>query len=448
MNRKQLTSLIVACAVLGVIGWIVYNKRGSDESSDQGGKKVFQNFPINDVERLTVRQSASQVDLVKQNDIWTVQQRNNYPANFSTISEFLRKVWEMKVAQPVSVGQSQLARLELLPPDKGANSGTLVEFKDKSGKTLNSLMLGKKHMRKSENDSGFGGGSWPDGRYIMVGSDVQSVAVVSDAMSNIEPKPEEWLNKDFFKVETLKSIAVTSTNATNNFKLEREKENGEWKLADLKPGEQLDTGKSGGVTGALSSPSFNDVATNSAPDKTGLDKPLVARLSTFDGFNYEVKVGNKTGEDNYFLQMSVNASLPKERTAGKDEKPEDKTRLDKEFKEKNDKLQEKLKTEKDYEKWTYVVSKWTIDPLLKERKDLMVEKKDETKSSETNTSSSNPVIPTLPKKLGPLEIDSVDTIKSVGTNKPTPPTPTIKPAPSKTTNKPAVNSEAKPAPLK
>src|SRR6185436_15344951 len=164
MNRKQLTTLIVACVILGVIGWMIYNKRGSDETSDQQlGKKVFSNFPMNEVERIAIRQGSAQVNLTKQNDIWTVEERNHYPANFATISEFLRKVWELKVAQPVSVGQSQLGRLELLPPDKGANSGTLVEFKDKSGKTLNSLLLGKKNMRKSENDSGFGGGSWPDG---------------------------------------------------------------------------------------------------------------------------------------------------------------------------------------------------------------------------------------------------------------------------------------------
>jgi hypothetical protein len=410
MNRKQLTILVVACAVLGVLGWVIYNKRnaGDSESADASGRKVFKNFPLNEVERIGIRQVNTQLNLVKQNEVWTVQERNNYPANFGNISEFLRKVWELKVAQPVEAGQSQLARLELLPPDKGVNSGTLVEFKDKGGKNLNTLLLGKKHMRKGGDESGMPGGGFPDGRYIMVGDDLKTLSVVNDPMTNIEPKPEEWLNKDFFKVENLKSISVTTTNATNNWKLEREKENGDWKLVDAKSGESLDTAKSGGVTSALSSPSFNDVSTNTAPEKTGLDKPLLAKLSTFDGFNYDVKVGNKTGEDNYYLQLAVNASLPKERAAGKDEKPEDKTRLDKEFKEKNDKLQEKLKSEQEYGKWTYIVSKWTIDPLFKERKDLLAEKKEEPKpetgatnappvrATTLNTSTNRPVPPKLP----------------------------------------------------
>ena len=43
-------------------------------------------------------------------------------------------------------------------------------------------------------------------------------------------------------------------------------------------------------------------------------------------------------------------------------------------------VEEKLKQEKTFEKWTYLVSKWTVDPLLKERKELLAEKKDEKKT--------------------------------------------------------------------
>src|SRR3989442_11467858 len=98
-------------------------------------------------------------------------------------------------------------------------------------------------------------------------------------------------------------------------------------------------------------------------------------------------MGKKPAEDNYYLSMNVPADLPKERTPGKDEKPEDKEKLDKEFKEKISKLDEKLKQEKAYEKWTYLVSKWTVDPLLKEQKDLLVEKKEEPKKEETENPS-------------------------------------------------------------
>jgi hypothetical protein len=387
MNRRQLTFLIVLGAALGVLGWLAYRKQQTpyQESTRRMGEKLIKDFPLNDVALVTIKQAKAELNLAKKDDVWTVKERGDHPANFTTLSEFLRKVWEIKVTQPVRVGPSRLPQLELVPPDRGG-TGTLVEFKDAKGKTLDTLLLGAKHMKEARSDSPFGGGSWPDGRYVMVGTNLASIAMVSEPFSNIEPKPEDWLNKDWFKVEKLKSISVVTTNATNNWKLARESETGEWKLADAKPGEQYDSAKGSGVTTALSYPSFSDVATNTAPAATGLDKPIVATLETFDDFTYTAKIGGKAGgEDNYHFQIAVAANIPKERTAGKDEKPEDKEKLDKEFKEKVQKLQDRLKTEKAFEKWTYVVSKWTIDPFLKERNDLLAEKKEEPKKDETTT---------------------------------------------------------------
>ena len=405
MNRKQLTLLIVVGAILGGLGWVAYQKQADPykSSTQKMGAKVLPDFPLNDIEQIVIKQPGAEVHLVKANEIWVVKDRSDYPANFDTISDLLRKFWELKVAKPVKTGPSRLPMLELVAPDKGP--GTLVEFKDKSGKSGNSVLLGAKSMKQADESSPYGGGGFPDGRYVMVGSDVQSVALVTEPFTSAEAKPESWLNKDWFKVEKLKSVSVTAAVATNSWKLSRETETGEWKLADAKPGETLDTGKSGTVTSALSYPSFNDLATNAAPDVTGLDKPTTAILETFDGFTYTAKVGAKSGDENHYFQIAVAGTFPKERTPGKDEKPEDKDKLDKEFADQQKALQEKLKTTKAFEKWTYVVSKWTIDPLLKERKDLLAEKKEETKAEEKPAALSPLKVEEIPGPLPPLKAE-------------------------------------------
>src|SRR5262249_22137973 len=159
-----------------------------------------------------------------------------------------------------------------------------------------------------------------------------------------------------------------------------ETETGEWKLADPKPGEQpLDNSKASGVANPLNSLSFNDVATGTTPES--LEKPTTATIETFEDFTYTLKVGQKTNES-YPLVMTVAAQLPKERTPGKDEKPEDKEKLDKEFKEKQKKLEEKLSQDKAYEKWVYLVQNWSMDSLLKERSQLLTEKKEEPKKED------------------------------------------------------------------
>jgi hypothetical protein len=129
---------------------------------------------------------------------------------------------------------------------------------------------------------------------------------------------------------------------------------------------------------------------------------MVIKIETFDGFAYTVRVGARTNEE-YPLIVSVSGQLAKERTPGKDEKPDDKTKLDKEFKEHQQKLEEKLKLEQSFGKWTYLVSAWGIDPLLKERAELLVEKKEEPKPARTNAVSVEPTIENSATPPAPLK---------------------------------------------
>ncbi len=383
MNRNQSILLIFLLVIVGLAGLMIYNKRNdySGAGNPALGKKLLADFPVNDVARLSIQSGTNHLTLAKKDGLWRVHERNDYPANYSQISEFLLKLRDLKIGQSEKVGPSQLARFGLTIGE-GTNAATQVEFKDQNDKAMQSLLLGKKHMRKSNRPSPFGddmeGGGWPDGRYVKTGAN-GDVVLISDALANIEPKPDQWLNKDFFKVEKVRSIAVAFPAATNSWKVSRETETGEWKLADAKPEEKLDSGKTSSLSNPLSSPSFTDVDTTSKPEQLGMDKPTVVTLDTFDNFNYVLKVGTKTN-DNYPLALTVAAQIQKERTPGKDEKAEDKDRLDKEFKEKLGKQQDKLKQEEAFGKWTYLVSKWTVDPLLKERKDLFADKKDDKKA--------------------------------------------------------------------
>ena len=197
-------------------------------------------------------------------------------------------------------------------------------------------------------------------------------------MNNNEPQPAQWLNKDFFKVEKPKLLAVTYPVETNSWKISRESETNAWQMADVKPGENVDTNKFMGLTVAFASAWFNDV-TNAKPEDVGLDKPTVVTIETLDGFDYTVKVGKKMGEE-YPMTLAVTASFPKERPPVKDEKPADKDKADKAWKDQQKPLEDKLAQTKAYEKWTYLVPSWSVDNLLKERKDLMAEKKEEPKA--------------------------------------------------------------------
>jgi hypothetical protein len=244
-------------------------------------------------------------------------------------------------------------------------------------------------MRGGSGNDQFGGGGWPNGRWVYLPDKPGAAYLITEPFSEIQPTPEHWLNKDFFKIEKPRSIAVSFPDATtNSWKLARETESGEWKLTDAKPEEQLDSSQVSGVTSPFASPSFEDVESQANVGGSDLGKPTIIEVETFDGFSYAVKAGVKKNE-NYHLALSISATLPKERTPGKDEKPEDKEKLDKEFKDRQKKLEEKLTQEKAFEKWTYVVSGWTVDSLLKERSQLLLKKQTEPEKASPGETNAN-----------------------------------------------------------
>ena len=94
MNRKQLILLVVIVALVGAAGWVIY-QRGNSSWQGAGqtiGGKLLPNLPINGVEQIAIDSGTNQLTLEKHNEIWSVRERDDYPANFSQISDLLVKL--------------------------------------------------------------------------------------------------------------------------------------------------------------------------------------------------------------------------------------------------------------------------------------------------------------------------------------------------------------------
>jgi hypothetical protein len=383
MNLKQLGVLIICVVIIGGAAMIMHSRNNSSWSggSAEVGKKLLGDFPVNDVAQIHFKQNTNELTLLKTNDLWMVRERYGYPADFSKISQLLLKLRDLKIVQSEQIGPSQLPRMNLAATGQGTNSATLVEFSDASGKPIRTLLLGKSHIHENRQASPeMGEQGWPDGRYVLTGSNATTVALISDPLSDINPQPSQWLDKTFFKTEKPRRVSVTFPAAvtTNSWSLTRESETNEWKLSDAKPGEQLDETKASGAANALSSPSFTDVLNPQAGD---FKRPTEVEIEDFDGFKYSIKVGGKP-DDEYQLKVTTSA-LFGSRTPGKDETAEQKAALDKAFQENQEKLKEKLQRETQFNNWTYLVPGWTLDPILKTRAQLLVEKTDATNGVST-----------------------------------------------------------------
>ncbi len=374
MNQKQLGILVALAVVHGGIGIVAFKNQKSDWSPEAASsdKKVIADFPLNDVSEIAIKDSDGEVNLAKGEGGWTVKERGGYAANFDNIHELLRTVWEMEPVQKPKVGESHLGRLKLLDPaqsDDAEKAATRVEFR--AGGTSHTLRIGKEHMRKQQAQGPMGGGSFPDGRYVMVGDDLASISLVEPTFSSVTSAAADWLSKDFIKIEKIKSIKYAPAEATNAWSVSRESDAGDYALVDKKEGEELDSSKTSSLKYLMSSPSFVDVANGKPDTETGFDKPTKATIETFEGFTYELSIGKQDDKEQYFLKFDVAAKIEKERKAAEGEKPEDKETLDKEHREKVEKAEEKLANEKKLAGTIFVVSKYTVDALMKPRKDLL-----------------------------------------------------------------------------
>jgi hypothetical protein len=372
MNRKQFLITLAVLVVLAAAGAavVVSDRSGWKSEDSRAGQKVVSDMRISDVAEIAIRDSAGELHLDRVEAGWNVRERAGFAAETDRIGELLVKLAELKVVQSEPLPESQRARLDLVEPkDKGA--GTLLELKDAKGGTLARLLLGKKVVKSSTVASRGRGESEATGRYLTAGADAGTMLVVAEPLAQVESKVDAWLVKDLVRADGARSIA-SSKDGKLRWTVTRERESADWKFAGS--GGKPDLQKATDLASSLNWVNLVDVVADPAKVDTGLDHAVIIRAETFDGPSYTLRIGNRSG-DNYYVRVAVSGEPHKTRAPAKDEKAEDKAKKDKEFEEQRKKLAAKLEREKKLDKWTYLVGKNVVEPLLRDRSQLLPEKK-------------------------------------------------------------------------
>lgn len=384
MGTKTLIKLVVALAVVGGIAAILdYTNSGgvSEVTSSTTKKKIFDQFPLNDVAKVEIVGKGTSLTLSKGKAAWEVAERDGYPADAEPIIKLLRDIWALEIVQPITIGRSQFGRLSLIKPsetDDEEEAATILTFSNAAGDSLSSLWLGKVYERSDNRPNPMGGGmAMTDaGRYVKTG-DSNAVYLVGQTFNEATTDAPDWINKNFFKVTRIKSIELLTGDKANDWKLARNEPDGDFTLFGAKEGEELDQTKVTSMKGAFANPAMEDVLTKA---EAGSDENKVAKatfkIKTFDGFDYVIKTGEKNDLNQLPISIKVSAQLNEERKAGEDETEEDKDRLDKEFQENLNELKTKLANEKKLEGETYIVRSYLVDNISKPRADLMVSEED------------------------------------------------------------------------
>jgi hypothetical protein len=371
MNRKQFVILLFALAVIGTAGLTVLNRHKESWNVREAkvGDKLLPNFRPNDVASIHIK-AAVDLNIENKDGIWRVRERGNYPANFEHIKSLLVRIKDIKIVQSEDIGPSQRPRVELGDPGSGQGSGTLIEFKDAQGKVLDSLLVGKRHMRSESASDPYRMRGLFDGSYVLLPKEPSNVLLISDELTGVSGEPGAWLNTEFCKIENVKSVSLSGT---DGWTLVRESESKSWILADAKSGEVLDDIKAAQTVEMLNFLGFVDLVPD-APSEGALHKPMELSIETFDHFFYALKIGSHgEGGMGYQVAIDLKAEFPKERVTSSDDKLEDKQKLDEEFQANARKLHDKLARESRLASngWNYLIESRLIEPMLCKRAQLV-----------------------------------------------------------------------------
>jgi len=374
MIRKQFLIALAALAVLAALGAaVVFSDRSAWTSADsRAGQKAIAGLRLSEVAEIAIRDSSGELHLVRGDGGWSVQERAGFAADTDRIAALLVKLAELKVVQSEPLPETQRARLELVEPkDKLPGAGTVLELKDAKGDSLGRLVLGKKIVKSPPVASLARGETEATGRYLTLGGDAGTMLAVGEPLTEVGSKPDQWLVKDLLRADGVKAIS-SSKNGRPRWSVTRETESADWKFVGSR--EKPDLQKATDLASSLGWVNLIDVVADPAKADTGLDHAIVIKAETFDGLSYTLRIGNKVGDD-YYVTLAVSGEPRKTRTPAKGEKAEDKAKNDKEFEERRKKLLEMAEREKKLERWTYLVAKNGLDPLLRDRPGLMPEKK-------------------------------------------------------------------------
>ncbi len=352
MNARIALVLVVLLAALGGAAIFFYQQERGRQAGNVGtlGQPVLKSLNAAEVASIRIVEAQASLTVQRTDERWVIPERGGFPADLGKVREFVVQALSLKVGQSEPVGDKDRARLNL------DASGTQVQFANAEGKALATLVVGKKYFKREVDNPEK---ARADGRFVALPEDPKTVYIVSDPLAQATARSADWIDRSSFQVEKVRTLELTYPDG-GGWRIERDADNADWRLAGLRPGEKLDVSKANAASYSLSLLELADVAPKDAKD-TGLDKPVSIEASTLDGLAYSIKVG-RLEADNYYLSFTSSG------TPRKDEKDAERLK----------KLEERLPREKLLSQYVLLVPKSKLEDTLKRRPEIL-EKKDEEK---------------------------------------------------------------------
>jgi hypothetical protein len=146
MNSKTLVILIAASFLATAAALVALNQSKAATEDTIQVEAFWPNLKdtINDADKLVITTNDDQVTLAKDGDLWTVPQKEGYPASLENVRRLLLEISAIETIEPKTKNPDLFSKIDLVDPEDDAESnGVKIEVFDGSS-ALASFIAGKR----------------------------------------------------------------------------------------------------------------------------------------------------------------------------------------------------------------------------------------------------------------------------------------------------------------
>ncbi|HJO94113.1 MAG TPA: DUF4340 domain-containing protein [Victivallales bacterium] len=352
MNKNTTLKLIIIAVILTIISFIIllFQSYRLSSYSNKIGSDVFKDFNPDSIYSIRIIKPGRRIIKLNKNNnnIWTIGNYFNYPADKIKISGLLSTLKEIKIVQNVIVDKTSFKYLKLLPPGTNKEySGTEIKIFDKNKSLLYSAILGSIKYRQISLNKKI-----PIGRFVYLPK-TENVIFNDELLSETGLPAKEWMNKEFAQITNIKSIKL-SKNSKELWSLAKDTENSPFLFKNTYKDKNIDYDTIERLLNTLNNFQFDSIASPKLDSiDTGISTCYIVRVDTFTNFQYNIYIGKKV---NNYRYVKVKITF--------DNKDLTKT--------------------KSIFKWTYLIENNRIDILLR-KQNTFYKTKQNTKRNKVNT---------------------------------------------------------------
>ncbi len=372
MSKRLVTILWGIVGLLAAFTLIVKSSQNDNNSAPterEQGEVIFKNLPLAKIASMKIEGASETVTITKEEDQWSLQERNGYEIDFPKLTRFLRSLTEAAIAQSRKAGPAFDNRFGMdSKSDIQEEHGYKLTFQDAQGENIQTLTIGKSIAAQ---------GARVTGKYLRLGNEKDAVYAVNENFPDLTTKVTDWLSKEFIAIDGIQSIQLETPKGDiiNGWSVARNTEDSEFAILELTANREPQSDKLSALKNILSAPQFEDVLTEEeAKEKRDEEKVRKITISTFDGLVYNLEYAplkSKSSEleegvsisSGFVMKVDVSANLPSERTAAEDETEEEAKAAEAEFLAKQEEVKKKLAREQPYSSYYYLVADYTLSAL-------------------------------------------------------------------------------------